>query len=71
MTFVDIAIQMANAFLDVSATTTNEDTKRRCLEKAGKTHRKMAEVVQSKAAERNELIAALDELKCRYQRLSL
>ena len=71
VTFVDTAIQMANAFLDVSATTTNEDTKRRCLEKAEKTHRKMAELVQSKAAQRNELIAALDELKCRYQRLSL
>jgi CheY-like chemotaxis protein len=71
VTFVDAAIQMANAFLDISATTTNLDTKQRCLEKAQKTHRKMAELVQSKAPERSQLIAALDELKWRYQRLSL
>jgi len=71
VTFVDTAIQMANTFLDVSATTNNLDTKRRCLEKAEKTHRKMAELVQGKVPERTELIAALDELKLRYHRLSL
>jgi CheY-like chemotaxis protein len=68
VTFVDATIQMANAFLDVSVTTTNRDTKQRCLEKAEKMHRKMAELVQSKAPERSELIAWLDELKWRCQR---
>lgn len=71
VTFVGTALQMANTFLDVSASTTNLETKRRCLAKAEKTHRKMMELVQSKAAERTDLIAALDELKWRYQRLSL
>jgi CheY-like chemotaxis protein len=71
VTFVGTALQMANTFLDVSASTTNMETKRRCLGKAQKTHRKMMELVQAKAAERTDLIVALDELKWRYQRLSL
>ena len=66
-----VAIQMANAFLDVSTTTTSTEVKERCLAKAQTTHRKMTELVESNAPERLDLIAALDELQWRYNRLRL
>jgi len=68
---VGSAIQMANAFLDAAANTKEPAVKERCISKAEKTHQTLIRLVQRYAAERRDLIAALDELRWRYKWMRL
>ena len=69
--FIGIAIDMANTFLDVSTDVANAEVQRGCLAKAEKTHQRMTELVQSRAAERTDLLAALEELDSRCKQMRL
>jgi hypothetical protein len=64
------AIEMANMLLD-AINTQDEWMKARSIVKARKQHDRMGELVQSMAHEGRELVAALEELRRRYEEMNV
>jgi CheY-like chemotaxis protein len=71
LSLVGSATQMANAFLDAAANTKDPVVKERGISKAEKSPQTLIRLVQRYAAERMDLIAALDELRWRYKWMRL